>query len=511
MATIMTKQGNLDNVVTYEHICDTFEDIQSIDPHYITLGSTCVVINGESGGLEVYMADSNKEWQSISISSESSGDIGIGIHICGNDEYDSTTGEPTIEEPIENQFYLVPSSGSDSSNLFDEWIYVNEAWEKFGSGSANVETVVSNWEQNDSSASDYIKGRFGGYINDDVFKYTSPFYTTTAQFQLVNYGSQGTINFTIPLSVNFASKFQFAYFAMEIDDKKYVFGNSYEELINNREVLEFSEGESIHPDNNIHITYFKDTGECSIYYVTTTIKENKEVNLKLYELFNPLMLIPYYYVEHPPVWGSGDSLVLNKINHNDAGYSIAANANTTVTNDGIAACAFGADTIANSYAQFVFGQFNIPDPRTNDSQRGTYIEIIGNGTMSNNRSNARTLDWNGNEWLAGNLTLNQTTLTENDLIQLLASRTTEISISDTDVIINANPNTRYVCGEVSTLSFTPSATGICDIKFTSGSSKTILTLPSTVKMPDWFEVEANTIYEISIADGIYGVVASWAV
>lgn len=130
----MTKQGNLDNVVTYEHICDTFEDIQSIDPHYITLGSTCVVINGESGGLEVYMADSNKEWQSISISSESSEDIGIGIHICGNNEYDSTTGEPIVEDPIENQFYLVPSSSSDSSNLFDEWIYINENWEKFGSG-----------------------------------------------------------------------------------------------------------------------------------------------------------------------------------------------------------------------------------------------------------------------------------------------------------------------------------------------------------------------------------------
>lgn len=48
-----------------------------------------------------------------------------------------------------------------------------------------------------------------------------------------------------------------------------------------------------------------------------------------------------------------------------------------------------------------------------------YAEIIGNGTPSV-RSNARTLDWRGNEWLAGNLTLGNTTLTEAQLQALLA-------------------------------------------------------------------------------------------
>jgi len=31
-----------------------------------------------------------------------------------------------------------------------------------------------------------------------------------------------------------------------------------------------------------------------------------------------------------------------------------------------------------------------------------------------------------------------------------------------------------------------------------------------VKMPDWFVMEANRVYEISITDGIYGAVMSWA-
>lgn len=59
--TIMSKRGNLDNVVTYEHICDTKDDMDDIDPKYITLGSTAIVIKGEAG-LEVYMATSDKEW-----------------------------------------------------------------------------------------------------------------------------------------------------------------------------------------------------------------------------------------------------------------------------------------------------------------------------------------------------------------------------------------------------------------------------------------------------------------
>lgn len=59
--TIMSKRGSSDNVLTYEHICDTAEDLQTIDPKYITLGSVAIVLKG-TAGLEVYMATSDKEW-----------------------------------------------------------------------------------------------------------------------------------------------------------------------------------------------------------------------------------------------------------------------------------------------------------------------------------------------------------------------------------------------------------------------------------------------------------------
>ena len=63
MASIMTKRGSQDNVVTYEHICDTIADMNAIEDKYCTLGSVCIVLAGESGGLEVYMSNSTGEWQ----------------------------------------------------------------------------------------------------------------------------------------------------------------------------------------------------------------------------------------------------------------------------------------------------------------------------------------------------------------------------------------------------------------------------------------------------------------
>ena len=85
-----------------------------------------------------------------------------------------------------------------------------------------------------------------------------------------------------------------------------------------------------------------------------------------------------------------------------------------------------------------------------------------------------------------------------------------VQVSGTTPTITALSGVRYVCGEVSTLDITPCVSGICDVIFTSGSTATVLTLPNTVKFPDGaFTPEVNTIYEINILDGVYGVVMAW--
>ncbi len=74
--------------------------------------------------------------------------------------------------------------------------------------------------------------------------------------------------------------------------------------------------------------------------------------------------------------------------------------NTTAS--GYYSHAEGYYTTANHRSQHVFGECNIIDSSSasNDS-RGMYVEIVGNGTSTNNRSNAHTLDWSGNSWYAG--------------------------------------------------------------------------------------------------------------
>ena len=86
-----------------------------------------------------------------------------------------------------------------------------------------------------------------------------------------------------------------------------------------------------------------------------------------------------------------------------------------------------------------------------------------------------------------------------------------ITVSGTDPVIVAQQGVRYICGEVATLTFTPSASGICDVIFRSGSTPTVLSLPDTVKFPSGKElsIDADTTYEINIMDGIYGAVMAW--
>lgn len=89
-----------------------------------------------------------------------------------------------------------------------------------------------------------------------------------------------------------------------------------------------------------------------------------------------------------------------------SGYCSHAECSNT-TASGYYSHAEGYFTTANHKSQHVYGEYNIADPSTNlPTARGNYIEIIGNGADSSNRSNARTLDWAGNEVLAGTITAN---------------------------------------------------------------------------------------------------------
>lgn len=144
---IISKRGNQDNVITYEHICDTRADMSNIERKYITLGSVCIVLQGENDAMEVYMADSNKEWHDIIVAGSNDGGstAGLSLHICTSSEV--SNGKPNISVPLEGVLYLVPS-GNTSGNLYDEYVYINNEWELFGGASIDLsEYATQSWVQ----------------------------------------------------------------------------------------------------------------------------------------------------------------------------------------------------------------------------------------------------------------------------------------------------------------------------------------------------------------------------
>lgn len=83
----------------------------------------------------------------------------------------------------------------------------------------------------------------------------------------------------------------------------------------------------------------------------------------------------------------------------------------------------GFGTVASSEYQHVQGKFNIED------SANTYAHIVGNGD-ANTRSNAHTLDWDGNAWFAGNITIG----TDNK--QLATINDTQINAGELDAYLN---------------------------------------------------------------------------
>lgn len=95
------------------------------------------------------------------------------------------------------------------------------------------------------------------------------------------------------------------------------------------------------------------------------------------------------------------------INNKALGENSSASGNRTEAND-TNTFTMGDHTKANSPNQTARGKYNIPD------DKGQYADIVGNGTTDSQRSNAYTLDWNGNAEYAGNVT-SKGNVTANDM------------------------------------------------------------------------------------------------
>ena len=83
----------------------------------------------------------------------------------------------------------------------------------------------------------------------------------------------------------------------------------------------------------------------------------------------------------------------------------------------------------------------------------------------------------------------------------------DVTVTGATPSITAEANKRYQCGTVTSLTIVKPQSGYFEVTFTSGSTATTLTATG-ITFPEWFAVEKNYKYELSILDGM-GVVAAW--
>ena len=121
----------------------------------------------------------------------------------------------------------------------------------------------------------------------------------------------------------------------------------------------------------------------------------------------------------------------------------------STTASGYASHAEGIGTVAGGSYQHVQGKNNIEDTSN------TYAHIVGNGTSSSARSNAHTLDWSGNAWYSGKVSIGTTSSVPtptnvNDLVtkqyvdNKFSTRTTSVTLASTDWAGTESPYSQEV-------------------------------------------------------------------
>lgn len=116
----------------------------------------------------------------------------------------------------------------------------------------------------------------------------------------------------------------------------------------------------------------------------------------------------------------------------------------------------GTGTVANGANQHAQGRYNIKD--TGDK----YAHTVGNGTSDTARSNAHTIDWDGNAWFAGDVegTKNGTA---HNLVKKSEAKTYTVSVPTTDWTSTTSGNSTIYTQTITVTGITATDTPVVDV------------------------------------------------
>lgn len=301
--------------------------------------------------LSVY---TTKEYVDTAISNINS----MSVHVCTAQEYNSETGVPTIQNPDTSTFYLVP--GGESNNLYIEWVYVGNAWERFGSADIDLSGYALNEDI------PVVKGSGTASVqNKQVGSF--PVGTASGNYSIAigqNVRATGNSSAAFGFSATQASgmgSFAAGWAAIASGAAAHAEGSS--KAIGN---YSHAEGDNTNAKGRDSHAEGSNTSAAGAHSHAAG-QYNVEDSYSSW-----------------PEWVSSTA------------YGVGDKVKVTVTENNTTTVQGYVCKTANSDAEFTAANW------TADSAMN-YVEIIGNGTANNARSNARALDWSGNEYLAGDL------------------------------------------------------------------------------------------------------------
>ena len=443
------------------------------------------------------------------------------LHVCVSSEYDENTGLPIISNPESNTMYLVPAEREEQGDLFVEWVYVNRTWEMFGSASvdlsqyAKIDDTAGVGDTDKAWSADKITSELAnaGTVQDVTIDGTSVVSNGIAEIPIANNsGGLGIVCFDATKGVGIGSATNAATIvgATSVDIK--VGTHNYSPIV---------------PSHQHESTFYglakaagDSTQSASSNAVGTYTEDAKSAIKQMFGVIDPVS-------EIDDTAGAGDidktwsaDKISSELANAGSVQDVTVNGVSIVDENGNAAIpkatniSLGLVKGSNSIDVLSSGTISvIPATETmvkelSDNDRAVTSGRLTNGVFYGLAKAAGDTTQASSDNAVGTYT-DEAKSAIKAMLGVIDPESKVVTVTGTDPVIQAEENTRYMCGEVLSLSFTPSASGICEVIFTAGSTLPVITLPATVKMPEWFEIETDHTYEISIVDGVYGAVMVW--
>ena len=301
--------------------------------------------------------------------------------------------------------------------------------------------VQADWQQNDATANNYIKNRPGGYETlTEILPETTLNFTNSTSLTLTNcppieVGKEYIVTFYHPNSDNteyeligkndsanlgaiYIGNETYAWGGVDTGEPFIIYNNVYDNSapdiyidpfmtlpctynIKIKAITPIKIDEKYLDIKNTNIVNGSKDGSLR---TVGSAKESSEYTIGVYAFVEGYNTKASGYYSH----AEGNGTTASGLSSHAEGYNTKASSvyshaeGSYTTASGSNSHAEGSYTKASSDYQHVQGKYNIADTAN------IYADIIGNGSYNAKRSNAATVDWQGNAWYAGDVYVGST-------------------------------------------------------------------------------------------------------